>query len=134
MDSQHIHCPGCGDVVGIWADDLSFLAERDNVYPMIRCRGKGNHQHPREMPVHTHWSMVEEFFLYYPETSTQEHAYAYIGPPWWPLLVFVLLFVVERNPHEYFKRIRVSGKVLVWLPQSKQFWKEIRNIFSTPFD
>lgn len=130
MNGWHIHCAKCGDVVGVWPSDLGGLAERDNIYPMIRCAGRGKHLRPNKKTVRAYWGLVEEFFFHYQETDTQEHAYRYIGPPWWPFIPLAFLFVVKREPHERFKKLRLSGKIILWLPGRWVFWKKLRKVFA----
>lgn len=129
MNDWHIHCSKCGDVIGIWPHDLRNFVPRDNIHPMLPCPGKGNHLRPREEAIRTRWGIVEEFFFHYTETDTKEHTYRYIGPPWWPLLVLAFLFIVKREPYERFKKLRLSGKIIPWLPYRWIFWKKLRRIF-----
>lgn len=131
MGDWHIHCSKCGDVIGVWPGDIRNI-KRDNIHPTPRCPGRGNHQRPGVAAAYTHWCLVEEFFFHYPETNTKEHVYRYIGPPWWPFLPLAFLLVVKREPHERFKKMRLSGKILLWLPYRWVFWKKLRKIFTSP--
>lgn len=131
MSGWHIHCAKCGDIIGVWPDDIRNLT-RDNIHPMLRCPGRGNHQRPGVVGARTHWCIVEEFFFHYPETNTKERAYRYIGPRWWPFLVLAFLFLVKYEPHERFKKLRLSGKVVLWLPYRWVFWKKLCKIFASP--
>lgn len=132
VDGWHIYCARCGDVIGVWPDRLRNSTERDNIHPLIRCKGKGNHERPSERRIRMHWGIVEEFFFYYPETDTAERAYRYVGPPRWPILAAALFILVKRSPQERFKKIRVAGKVVLWLPHRWVFWKKLQKIFAAP--
>jgi len=131
VNDWHIRCSKCGEVIGVWPDDLRSIAPRDNIHPMVRCGGKGNHLRPREESSCIRWGIVEEFLFHYTETNTTERAYRYIGPPWWPILAFGFLCFVKREPYERYKKIRLSGKILLWLPNQLAFWKKLRKIFTT---
>jgi len=130
MNDWRIRCAKCGDMIGVWPDDLRELIERTNVHPLVRCPGKGNHTKPREVSLQIYWLIVEEFLICYPETDTREHAYRYIGPAWWPLVAIALCLLVKRNPKELYKKIRMSGKMVFWLPRHPAFWKKLKKLCS----
>lgn len=117
-------------MIGVWPENLRDGSGRENVLPLVRCPGRGNHPKPLETCTENHWGVVEEFYYSYRETNTRERAYRYVGLPWWPLLIVVLAVIVRKNHGEHFKKIRVGEKFVLWLPRRKVFWKKIRKIFS----
>ncbi len=104
-------------------------SEEDNLIPLLRCPGKGRHVEKGEEILDCRFfGNVERVMLTYPETKTHEVLYRYVGPPSLWHLAFAFLFIVEHRDHEYFKRMRVQGKTLVWMPRERSFWKSVRKL------
>ncbi|OGZ13366.1 MAG: hypothetical protein A3C93_04165 [Candidatus Lloydbacteria bacterium RIFCSPHIGHO2_02_FULL_54_17] len=131
VSNWRIRCAKCGDVIGVWPENLREWSGCENVLPLVRCLGQGNHPKPHEVCIASHWGIVEEFYFSYPETGTKERAYRYIGPLWWPLVALAFL-AVKQNHGEKFRKLRVGGRTVIWLPRHRSFWKQLKKFCSEP--
>lgn len=129
MKNWYVHCVRCKEVVGVWSPEVVRDSDEDNLAPLLRCPGKGKHAPKEEEVLDTKFfGNVERVMISYPETRTYEVVYRYVGPPSLWRLAFAFLFAVKQREHEYFKRIRVQGKTLLWMPRERTFWKNLRKL------
>ena len=129
MRGRDIRCARCKAVIGIWPGHPSHTPH-NKIFVCLPCPGTGKHKYPKEEVVRrTCLGFIEEFRLIYEETKTSITHFRYTGPPFLLCFVIGIVFGVTLHPGEKYKRIRLSGKTLIFTPHARGFWKRLREFF-----